>query len=175
MAVHKVQEEVADYLTGLRQANNEEAKKLRFQNLLTRLFKDSQAAKDVVNQLTQGGEKTILNIPRVGVPKTGYADIAYRNVIIEWEKDLAKTGKHAEDQLAEYLAGSWHSGDRYDYILIATDGRVWRTYAPNLEVLLGQETPNRMALRKVEDFEVKKDNEDKFFFFLDRILLHEAP
>ena len=170
MAVHKVQEEVADYLSGLRQANSEEAKKLRFQNLLNRLFQDSQAAKDVVNQLAQGGEKTIFNIPRPGVPKTGYADIAYSNVIIEWEKDLAKTGRHAEDQLAEYLAGSWHSGERYDYILIATDGRVWRTYAPNLEVLLGQETPNRTALRKIEDFEVKKDNEDRFFFFLDRIL-----
>ncbi len=174
MAKHKVQEEVADYLSGLRQANSEEAKKLRFQNLLSRLFQDSQAAKDVVNQLAQGGEKTIFNIPRPGVPKTGYADIAYSNVIIEWEKDLAKTGRHAEDQLAEYLAGRWHSGDRYDYVLIATDGRVWRTYAPNLEVLLGQETPNRTGLRKVEDFEVKKDNEEKFFFFLDRILFRST-
>lgn len=174
MAIHKVQEEVADYLSGLRQANSEEAKKLRFQNLLTRLFQDSQAAKDVVNQLAQGGEKTIFKIPRPGIPKTGYADIAYSNVIIEWEKDLAKTGRHAEDQLAEYLAGRWNSGDRYDYVLIATDGRVWRTYAPNLEVLLGQETPNRTALRQVEDFEVKKDNEDKFFFFLDRILFRST-
>ena len=100
MAEHKVQEEVADYLSGLRQANSEEAKKLRFQNLLTRLFQDSPEAKDVVNQLAQGGEKTIFNIPRKGVPKTGYADIFYSNVIIEWEKDLAKTGRHAEDQLA---------------------------------------------------------------------------
>ncbi|MEO5606693.1 MAG: N-6 DNA methylase [Polaromonas sp.] len=174
MTTHKVEEEVADYLRGLRQANSEEAKKLRFQNLLTRLFQDSQAAKNVVNQLAQGGEKTIFNIPRPGVLKTGYADIAYSNVIIEWEKDLAKTGRHAEDQLAEYLAGSWHSGERYDYILIATDGRVWRTYAPNLEVLLGQETPNRTALRKVEDFEVKKDNEEKFFFFLDRVLFRST-
>lgn len=174
MAIHKVQEEVADYLNGLRLANSEEAKKLRFQNLLNRLFQDSQAAKDIVNKLAQGGEKTIFNIPRIGVPKTGYADIAYSNVIIEWEKDLAKTGRHAEDQLAEYLAGSWHTGERYDYVLIATDGRVWRTYAPNLEVLLGQETPSRSGLRKVEDFEVKKDNEEKFFFFLDRILFRST-
>ncbi|WP_305565272.1 N-6 DNA methylase [Polaromonas sp.] len=174
MAKHKVEEEVADYLSGLRLANSEEAKKLRFQNLLTRLFQDSQAAKDVVNQLAQGGEKTIFNIPRPGVPKTGYADIAYSNVIIEWEKDLAKTGKHAEDQLAEYLAGRWHSGDRYDYVLIATDGRIWRTYAPDLDVLLGQATPNRAGLRKVEDFEVKKDKEDKFFFFLDRVLFRST-
>lgn len=174
MATHLVQEEVADYLNGLRLANSEEAKKLRFQNLLNRLFQDSQAAKDVVNKLAQGGEKTIFNIPRSGVPKTGYADIAYSNVIIEWEKDLAKTGRHAEDQLAEYLAGSWHTGERYDFVLIATDGRVWRTYAPNLEVLLGQETPTRSGLRKVEDFEVKKDNEEKFFFFLDRILFRST-
>lgn len=171
---HSVQEEVADYLSGLRSANSEEAKKLRFQNLLNRLFQDSQAARDVVNKLAQGGEKTIFNIPRPGVIKTGYADIAYSNVIIEWEKDLAKTGRHAEDQLAEYLAGSWHSGERYDYILIATDGRVWRTYAPNLDVLLEQPTPNRTALRKVEDFEVKKDNENQFFFFLDRILFRST-
>jgi len=174
MAHHSVQEEVADYLSGLRLANSEEAKKLRFQNLLNRLFQDSQAARDVVNKLAQGGEKTIFNIPRPGVPKTGYADIAYNNVIIEWEKDLAKTGRHAEDQLAEYLAGSWHSGERYDYTLIATDGRVWRTYAPSLEVLLGQETPNRSSLRKVEDFEVKKDDESKFFFFLDRVLFRST-
>lgn len=174
MATNNVREEIADYLSGLRQANSEEAKKLRFQNLLSRLFQDNQAAREVVNQLAQGGEKTIFNIPRPGVPKTGYADISYSNVIIEWEKDLAKTGRHAEDQLAEYLAGRWHSGDRYDYVLIATDGRVWRTYAPGLDVLLGQETPNRTALRKVEDFEVKKDNEDEFFFFLDRLLFRST-
>ena len=174
MVVDKIAEEVSDYLSGLRLANSEEAKKLRFQNLLTRLFQDSQAAKDVVNKLAQGGEKTIFNIPRPGTLKTGRADISYSNVIIEWEKDLAKTGLHAEDQLAEYLAGQWHSGERYDYVLIATDGRVWRTYAPNLEILLGQETPNRTALRKVEDIEVKKDNSDKFFYFLDRILFRST-
>jgi hypothetical protein len=174
MANHSVQEEIADYLGDLRRANSEEAKKLRFQNLLSRLFQDSQAAKDVVNKLAQGGEKTIFNIPRPGNQKTGFADIAYSNVIIEWEKDLAKTGRHAEDQLAEYLAGSWHSGDRYDYVLIATDGRVWRTYAPILETLLDQDVPNRTALRKVEDFEVKRDNEDKFFFFLDRVLFRST-
>ena len=174
MVVDKIAEEVSDYLSGLRVANSEEAKKLRFQNLLTRLFQDSQSAKDVVNKLAQGGERTIFNIPRSGNLKTGRADISYSNVIIEWEKDLAKTGLHAEDQLAEYLAGQWHSGERYDYVLIATDGRVWRTYAPNLDMLLGQETPNRTALRKVEDIEVKKDNSDKFFFFLDRVLFRST-
>ena len=53
MAIHKVQEAVADYLNGLRLVNNEEAKKLRFQNLLNRLFQDSQTAKDVVHQHTK--------------------------------------------------------------------------------------------------------------------------
>ena len=48
---HKVQEEVADYLSGLRLANSEEAKKLRFQNLLTRLFQDSQEAIDALKRL----------------------------------------------------------------------------------------------------------------------------
>lgn len=174
MAKHQVQQEVADYLKGLRLANSEEAKKLRFQNLLNRLFQDSQAAKDVVDQLAQGGEKTIFNIPRAGVPRVGYADIAYNHVIIEWEKDLAKTGRHAEDQLCEYLAGKWHSGERYDYTLIATDGRVWRTYVPIMDVLLNQPTPNRTALREGETFVVEKDKEEKFFFFLDRLLFRST-
>lgn len=174
MVIDKIEDEVADYLRDLRSANSEEAKKLRFQNLLTRLFQESQAAKDVVNKLAQGGEKTIFNIPRPGSLKTGRADIAYNNVIIEWEKDLSKTGAHAEDQLAEYFAGQWHSGDRFDYVLIATDGKIWRTYAPILEVLLSQEVPTRSAIRKVEDIEVKKDNSEKFFFFLDRVLFRST-
>jgi hypothetical protein len=152
MSFLTVREEVADYLAGVGAAQSEEAKKLRFQNLLNRLFKYSVDARSVINQMAQGGEKTIFNIPRKGVPKTGYADIAYRNVIIEWEKDLAKTGRHAEDQLAEYLAGKWHSGERYDFSLIATDGRVWRIYAPDLEILLAESTPSRLALRMVERF-----------------------
>lgn len=174
MVDHKVAEEIVDYLAGVKGANSEEAKKLRFQNLLLRLFKDSAASRSIVDQMASGGEKTIFNIPRPGVPKTGYADIAYSNVIIEWEKDLAKTGRHAEDQLAEYLAGKWHSGERYDFVLIATDGRVWRSYAPDLDVLLSQETPNRLSLRKVEDFEVKRDNEEQFFYFLDRLLFRST-
>ena len=170
MPAQPVREEVADYLAGVKSAQSEEAKKLRFQNLLNRLFRDSADARSVIDQMAQGGEKTIFNIPRKGTPKTGYADIAYSNVIIEWEKDLAKTGRHAEDQLAEYLAGKWHSGERYDFSLIATDGRVWRIYAPNLDVLLSDAPPGRSGLRQVEAFEVKRDNEEAFFYFLDRHL-----
>ena len=174
MPAHLVREEVAEYLAGIKTARTEEAKKLRFQNLLNRLFKDSSDARALIDQMALGGEKTIFNIPRAGKPKTGYADIAYSNVIIEWEKDLAQTGRHAEDQLAEYLAGKWHSGERYDFSLIATDGRVWRTYAPDLNILLGDDQnaaqTTRVALRQVEAFEVKRDNEDAFFWFLDRVL-----
>lgn len=169
MIDHKAAEEIVDYLAGIKGANSEEAKKLRFQNLLLRLFKDSDSSR-LIDQMAAGGERTIFNIPRKGVPKTGFADIAYGNVIIEWEKDLSKTGRHAEDQLAEYLAGKWHCGERYDFVLIATDGRIWRSYAPDLDVLLAQESPTRVALRKVEDFEVRRDNEEQFFYFLDRLL-----
>ncbi len=170
MSEHKVSEEVGQYLADIAAAQSEEAKKLRFQNLLLRLFGDSAASRALVNQMAAGGERTIFNIPRKGRPKTGYADIAYSNVIIEWEKDLGRTGRHAEDQLAEYLAGKWHSGERYDFVLLATDGRVWRRYAPQIEILLAQEQPSRMALRKVEEFEVKPDNEQRFFYFLDSVL-----
>lgn len=170
MLEHKVSEEIGQYLADVTAARSEEAKKLRFQNLLLRLFGESPESRTLVNQMAAGGERTIFNIPRKGRPKTGYADIAYSNVIIEWEKDLTRTGRHAEDQLAEYLAGKWHSGEHYDYVLLATDGRVWRRYAPELDVLLAQEQPDRLALRQVEAFEVRRDDEQRFFYFLDRVL-----
>lgn len=170
MSKYKVSDEVGQYLADVSAAQSEEAKKLRFQNLLLRLFGDTAASRAVVDQMAAGGERTIFNIPRPGRPKTGFADIAYSNVIIEWEKDLGRTGPHAEDQLAEYLAGKWHSGEPYDYVLLATDGRVWRRYAPLLDELLLQEQPDRHTLRKVEEFEVRRDGDEQFFFFLDRVL-----
>ena len=71
MIDHKVSEEIVDYLVALKGANSEEAKKLRFQNLLLRLFKDSAQSRSVVDQMAAGGEKTIFNIPRPGIPKRG--------------------------------------------------------------------------------------------------------
>ena len=74
MIDHKAAEEIIDYLAGVKRSNSEEAKKLRFQNLLLRLFKDSASAR-LIDQMAGGGEKTIFNIPRKGVPKTGFADL----------------------------------------------------------------------------------------------------
>jgi type I restriction-modification system DNA methylase subunit len=174
MTTLHIRDEIALYHRDVAYAQNEGAKKLRFQNLLVRLFNDNPEARQVVNALAQGGEKTIFNIPRRGSSKTGFADISYNNVIIEWEKDLQKTGLHAQDQLAEYLAGQWHSGERYDYVLIATDGKKWRCYAPDLEALLAQATPDRTTLRQTEEFELKDSNEEAFYFFLDRLLFQST-
>ena len=90
MAEYKVSDEVAQYLVDVTAAHSEEAKKLRFQNLLLRLFNSSPESRAVVDQMAAGSEQTIFNIPRKGRPKTGYADIAYANVIIEWRKTSAR-------------------------------------------------------------------------------------
>jgi hypothetical protein len=59
MIDHRVSEEIVDYLAALKASNTEEAKKLRFHNLLTRLFSDSAASRALVDQMAAGGEKTI--------------------------------------------------------------------------------------------------------------------
>ena len=59
---------------------------------------------------------------------------------------LAKTGRHAEDQLAEYLAGSWHSGD-----LATIDAEGYANIVGRVKDMLIRGGEN-VYPREVEDF-----------------------
>src|SRR5437764_10855079 len=89
----------------LRRANTEAAKKERLIQYLSVTFATDPAAQALVSEITLGAERTIANIPRGGSIARGRADTQTETVIIEWEKDLSKTGDHAKDQLEEYLLG----------------------------------------------------------------------
>ncbi len=171
--------EIQSYLATVKQANSELAKKERFKSLLERLFSGDSRAKTVIDQMSVGAERTIANIPFADIrgnrdgSKSGRADTQYNNVIIEFERDISRNAnaRHAQEQLAEYVQGNWHSGETYDFTLIATDCVRWKIFAPNYEHLLTNlNSISADALKEVTSFTLTSDNAPEFFYFLDRFL-----
>lgn len=95
--------EIKNYYKIVSQANKEATKKEAFKDMLNRVFAHVDETKNVVDSITAGAEKTILNIPRKETIHRGAADSLYNKIIIEFENDLKKSGtlKHAKEQLAE--------------------------------------------------------------------------
>jgi len=161
-----------DFLRTCKRANTELAKKELFLQYLTKVFAADAAAQALISQLSLGAERAIANIPRGGELRRGRADTQTETVIIEWEKDLGRTGDHAREQLEEYLEVNWRSGQEYRFILVATDGLRWRIYAPDWSRLeLGQfDFSGAFELREVRKFDLTPETIENFPFFLDEIL-----
>ncbi|NTW48410.1 MAG: N-6 DNA methylase [Chlorobiales bacterium] len=169
---------VSQYSQNIRQANTETAKKELFITFLTQLFRDDGDALEVIRKMASGAEMTVFNIPLRNRTKTGKADSQYNRVIIEWEKDLKRTGAHAEDQLKEYLAGNIRSGSEDNFTLISTDGQEWRIYsrvASNLRFADTALTVMDVELRKTDTFILSEKNFQEFPVFLDRYLFKTEP
>lgn len=161
----------------LRRANTEAAKKERFLQYVTALFAGDAGAQAFVSALSLGAERTIANIPRGERLTFGRADSQTETVIIEWERDLARTGEHARHQLEEYLEGNWRSGQAYRFVLIATDGLRWRCYAPDWSRLEVRDFSlgSRFELRETRRFDLAQQNAADFPFFLDDVLFVTRP
>lgn len=161
----------------LRRANTEQAKKERFLQYLTTSFAGDAGAQKLISAIALGAERIIANITRGERLAKGRADSHTETIIIEWEKDLARTGEHAREQLEEYLEGSWRSGQEYRFTLLTTDGLRWRRYAPDWsEVDLGQLSFGRnFKLREIRSFDLTSDTFSEFPFFLDEVLFSSQP
>lgn len=161
----------------LRRANTEQAKKERFLQYLTTSFAGDSGAQKLISAIALGAERIIANITRGERLAKGRADSHTETIIIEWEKDLAKTGDHAREQLEEYLEGSWRSGQEYRFTLLTTDGLRWRRYAPDWsEVDFGKLTFGRnFKLREIRRFDLTPESFDEFPFFLDEVLFASQP
>lgn len=168
-------EEIKKYFVDISRANNEAAKTSLLTSLLTRLF-DGPHAKEIIKQFSLGTEKTVLNIQRQGKASArGRADAQYQRVIIEFEKDLKATEKHAAEQLADYLSGNWNSGDTYNYTLISSDCGVWIVYAPDIATAEKLKSQTRIAaediaLEEKDRFVLANNNAEDFYYFLDTYL-----
>ena len=128
-----------DFLRHLTTAQSEAARKEQFVTYLNQVFGTDDDNRRLIQEFNHGAEKQ-LRIPRPerAGGAAGRADTQYRDVIIEFERDIKAPAKlrHAESQLQDYFAANYNAGRRDDFRLIAADGVRWRVYSVAAEILL---------------------------------------
>ncbi|MDX6272356.1 MAG: hypothetical protein QOD28_3579 [Acidobacteriota bacterium] len=173
----KISQHVEQFRQKVLAANKEAIKKEAFKDLLNRLFADDEETRAIIDTISGGAERAIVNIPRKGKRHRGSADTLYNKIIIEFENDLRKTLTHAKEQLAGYLLGEINSGENYDHTLIASDFITWKVYAPDVSQLDKLETLNEDELQleevKSASFTLTEDNAEDFYYWIDRFLFKE--
>src|SRR5712671_3114978 len=164
-----VQRALREFLLDVRQLPNESAKSHRFSMLVSALFPGSKA----ISEVAGGIEKRLLRIDTASGTKRGRMDLYYGNAIIEFENSLKATGDEAERQLCEYTAGTWakEGKRRRPLLCIASDGIVWKTYAPIMkggaDALV---TAEAIELRPLREFTLTPESLHGFWIWLTTLL-----
>jgi type I restriction-modification system DNA methylase subunit len=168
---------IKEYLQKIKSANKELTKKEAFKDLLNRLYGNDKNISGLIDKITLGAEKTVLNIPRKDKIHKGSADTLYNHIIIEFENDLGKTLEHAKEQLAGYLLGQLRSAEGYNFTLIASDFINWKVFAPDVGCLDRIDTlqEHELILNEVKSasFVLTERNADEFYYWIDRFLFME--
>ncbi len=166
--LNQLAEHIKDFHQKIKTANKESTKKEAFKDLLNRLYADNDETRRVIDAISSGAEAAIVNIPRKDKLHKGSADTLYNKIIIEFENDLKKTGKHAKEQLAGYMLGQFKSGEGYNYTLIASDFINWKVFAPDVSCLDKLETlkEDELLLNEVESaaFRLTEQNAEDFYY-----------
>jgi hypothetical protein len=168
---------IKEYFKKVKEANKEATKKEAFKDLLNRLYSDDKELSKLIDKITLGAEKTVVNIPRKEKLHKGSADTLYNQIIIEFENDLKVTLNHAKEQLAGYLLGQLRSGEGYNFTLIASDFINWKVFAPDVSCLDRIETlqEHELILNEVKSasFVLNERNAEEFYYWIDRFLFKE--
>lgn len=170
---------VLEFYKKVKAANKELTKKEAFKDLLNRLYSNDPEIIRVIDKITAGSEKSILNIPRQDKLHKGSADTLYNKIIIEFENDLKKSLTHAKEQLAGYLLGQFNIGEGYNFTLIATDCIYWKVYAPDISQIEKIENKkileDELILNEINSasFILNDLNGEEFYYWLDRFLFKE--
>ena len=165
------------YLADVTGAPSEIGKREAFNTLLGRLFPGS----DTPGRVAAGAEHSVRIDLGGGRSRRGSIDTFHGNAVIEFERSLAATGRHALDQLREYSAGVWSQEPmpHRPLLAVATDGLRWQTFRPTLaDNDKRTPTPADVALGEpLRDFDLKargkKDTLADFYFWLQALLFRE--
>lgn len=168
---------INNYFHIVKSANKETPKKEALKDLLNRLYSGDKEIQSIIDQITLGAEKSILDIPRKDKLHKGSADTLYNKIIIEFENDLKTTLKHAKEQLAGYLLGQFNSGEGYNFVLIASDCITWKVFAPAVSCLekLHKLNEDELIIDEVKSasFTLTERNTEEFYYWIDRFLFKE--
>lgn len=97
-----VDQAFSDFLAALPRAQNETQKRELFLILAARGF----GAGGFATELALGAEYGV-RFAEAGLIRRGAVDSFYGNLVIEFERNLARTHAEALDQLRGYVAGAW--------------------------------------------------------------------
>lgn len=168
---------IQEYYKKVKASNKEFTKKEAFKDLLNRLYSNDNEIQSIIDKITLGAEKTVVNIPRKDRLHKGSADTLYNNIIIEFENNLKVTYNHAKEQLAGYLLGQFNSGEGYNFTLIVSDFINWKIVAPDIEYLDKLDTvlEHELVLNEIESasFTLTETNCEEFYYWIDRFLFKE--
>jgi len=168
---------IKSYLIKVKSANKEHTKKEALKDLLNRLYYGDEDIEKIIDAITLGAERSILNIPRKDKLHKGSADTLYNKIIIEFENDLKTSLKHAKEQLAGYLLGQFNSGEGYNFVLIVSDCINWKVFAPDVSCLekLHELKEDELILTEVKSasFTLTERNTEEFYYWIDRFLFKE--
>lgn len=163
----------SNFLDSLGKAANETQKRHLFTELAARGFEDDRLA----TSLALGAEYKV-HFAQAGLLRRGSVDSYYGSLIIEFENDLRKSGEHALEQLQAYVAGAWREDGSTDrqYLAVATDGSIWRTFIPRANVHLDHLEPEQVLLSPVEEWKLSgSDDAASLRDFLNRLFYRKDP
>lgn len=156
---HDITRKFNEYIDQISNQNTESAKAQRFLILLKDTFGDVNA--DFVEDYLHGVEKYV-SVKKKDIILRGRIDTLYGNLIIEFEKDLRKTLNEAQEQLKRYTSYLFQSGDKANYLCLATDGILFYVYLPKIR------ENKEVELEEIEKIDLTKTEPYQAYFWLDR-------
>jgi len=184
---------VSAYLESVQSQQSEPAKSQRFLLLLNELFGDKLSPLRRLKNLggkrgdsLSGVQPGFIEDYVAGIEKyvkvkqkdrilRGQVDNLFGNLVIEFERDLAKTRGEAEEQLRRYVACLWSQegpGKRAPYLCIATDGVRFAVYSPTIQDRVTLDVnPEDVRLEPLEEVDLSGLKPQEVYFWLDRYFL----
>ncbi|UCE67143.1 MAG: SAM-dependent DNA methyltransferase [Candidatus Zixiibacteriota bacterium] len=164
---------VTEYLQSIKKLNTESARSHRFAMLVHELL---QLEPNFIEEYVSGIEKYVKTKNKDRLLR-GEMDNLFGNAIIEFEANINKKRREAEEQLRRYVAILWSREKknlRKPYICIATDGESFITYTPLIADSEAKEiAPEDVVLTILEESDWHRLKPYEIFYWLDRNFLRK--
>jgi type I restriction-modification system DNA methylase subunit len=160
-----ISNKIKEYTEQVLSLNTESAKAQKFLILLKDIFGDVNAG--FVEDYLHGVEKYV-SVKNKDIILRGRIDALYGNLIIEFEKDLRKSLNEALEQLKQYTSYLIQSGEKTNYLCLATDGILFNVYLPKIK------SDNEIELEDIEKIDLTKIAPYDAYFYLDRYFFRKA-
>lgn len=164
---------LSTYLEAVQKPVSEPAKSHFFSMLLKDLF---GVQPGFIEEYVEGIEKYV-KVRQKDTLLRGRVDSLFGSLVIEFERDLAKTRGEAEDQLRKYVAVLWAQeapDQRRPYLGIAADGVAFVIYSPSIPDPSKRDVePGDVTLLVIEEVDLSRLGGLEAYLWLDRYFVRK--